>query len=86
MKIELDSDERLCLMSALDAAVILYKKTKQMDRAAEARHLRELLNINSKISMEVDFNGMTEFGRQHLFSTIQKREGRNKVIELFSDF
>jgi len=87
MKIELEIEERHCLMNALNVARYFYEKLNQIDRAAEAQQVHDLLNSAREIHAHVHMEHMTEFGRQEYLEILRKREARlkgdGKVVELY---
>ncbi|TYO94882.1 hypothetical protein [Desulfallas thermosapovorans] len=87
MKIELEPEEINCLMNALNMARYCYEKLNQIDRAAEAQQVHDLLNSAREIHAHVHMEHMTEFGRQEYREILRKREARlkgdGKVVELY---
>jgi hypothetical protein len=87
MKIELEIEERHCLMNALNVARYFYEKLNQIDRAAEAQQVHDLLNSAREIHAHVDMEHRTESGRQEYLEILRKREarlkGNGKVVELY---
>ncbi len=87
MKIELEMEEMFCLMNALSVARYFYEKLNQIDRAAEAQQVHDLLTSAREIHAHVHMEQMTELGRQDYQEILRKREARlkgdGKVIELY---
>lgn len=87
MKIKLKPEEINCLMNALNMARFCYEKLNQIDRAAEAQQVHDLLNSAREIHAHVDMEHRTESGRQEYLEILRKREARlkggGKVVELY---
>ncbi len=87
MKIELEMEERHCLMNALNVARYFYEKLNQIDRAAEAQQVHDLLTSADEIHAHISFEGWTQSYIEEYKELLQKREARlkgdEKVIELY---
>ncbi|WP_027365084.1 hypothetical protein [Desulfotruncus alcoholivorax] len=87
MKIVLEIEERYCLMNALNMARYFYERTNQIDRAAEAQQVHDLLTSAREIHAHISMEGWTQTYIKEYKELLQKREarlrGNGKVIEMY---
>lgn len=88
MKIQLDFDERNCILDALNVARYFYEKLNRIDDARKVERLQDLLIGLEGVTVDINLDGLTEEGRVWFNETIRKREARlnekgGEVIELY---
>ena len=87
MKIELEREENHCLMNALSLARYFYERLNQIDRAAEAQQVHDLLTSARDIHAHIPMEGWTQAYIEEYKELLRKREARlkgdGKVVELY---